>query len=293
MSSSIFSMTGFGRGEASIDNYDLTVEIKTVNNRFKDLRFKMGSIFSAQELQLRKQIDENFSRGSFEVSINYKRSENNQKIFDLDEVKVKSFVDSVSEMLKDKSLGLSANITDFLRPDFYVDESDQKEKELVSLLNKAFSVAVDELKKSRQSEGEKLLVKIKEHRDLYKELYDKVTPLKDQYRSQIEEKLNKKFKEKLSDLQIDDNRYHQEVIYYLERFDIDEEINRIDAHLKKLDEILNAGGEVGRKIDFLLQEFNRETNTIGSKSAHKEISDCVVEMKVQLEKMREQALNLE
>ena len=117
--------------------------------------------------------------------------------------------------------------------------------------------------------------------------------MKDSYQEQIKDKLLKRFETENSNLKIDDSRFHQEVIYYLEKLDIDEEVNRIDIHLNKLDKIFNSTGEVGRQIDFLVQELNRETNTIGSKSASGEISENVIQMKVQLEKIREQALNIE
>jgi uncharacterized protein (TIGR00255 family) len=109
----------------------------------------------------------------------------------------------------------------------------------------------------------------------------------------LREKLTQKFHEKLKDIQVDEGRFLQEIVFYLEKLDVDEEINRAKIHLHKLRATLNSSGEIGRQIDFLLQELGRETNTLGSKSAHPEISSHVVEMKVQLEKIREQALNLE
>ncbi|MFL5784499.1 MAG: endoribonuclease YicC domain-containing protein, partial [Bacteriovoracaceae bacterium] len=121
----------------------------------------------------------------------------------------------------------------------------------------------------------------------------KVEKLKGDYPEIMREKLQQKLKEKLKDVVIDESRFLQEIVYYLEKLEVDEEINRAKIHLQKLRGVLNSSGEIGRQIDFLLQELGRETNTLGSKSAHPEISSHVVEMKVQLEKIREQALNLE
>ena len=157
----------------------------------------------------------------------------------------------------------------------------------------SFEQALQNLKESRAEEGGKLVEKIREHLEEFSVNYKKVMPIRTQFKDQIAEKLNKKLTDKISELSIDDTRFNQEVIYYLEKYDIDEEISRIDVHLQKFIKLLDNGGEVGRKIDFLVQELNRETNTIGSKSSHDQISDCVVEMKVHLEKIREQALNLE
>jgi uncharacterized protein (TIGR00255 family) len=109
----------------------------------------------------------------------------------------------------------------------------------------------------------------------------------------VRERLHQKLGEKMKDFKVDEGRLMQEVVFYLEKLDIDEEVHRAKIHVAKLRELLAAGGELGRQTDFLLQELGRETNTMGSKSAHTEISANVVEMKVQLEKIREQALNLE
>jgi uncharacterized protein (TIGR00255 family) len=120
-----------------------------------------------------------------------------------------------------------------------------------------------------------------------------VEKYKSEYPEMMKDKLTLKLNEKLKDIKIDESRFLQEVVFYLEKLEIDEETNRAWIHVGKLKSVLNSSGEIGRQIDFLLQELGRETNTMGSKSAHPEISSNVVEMKVQLEKIREQALNLE
>jgi uncharacterized protein (TIGR00255 family) len=289
----IYSMTGFGRGEAINDRYTLTVELKTVNNRYKDIRFKMGQVFNSCEMELKKKIESQFNRGSFDVFVNYKRSQTNQRVFDLDDKKIQDYIRMIQKTLSPLGVTPQISACDFLRADFYKEEDEDRNQELIDLLWQAFDVAMRELQTSRLEEGQKLGEVISEYLQQYRELYLKIPPLKDQYRMMVEERLNKKIKERLQDIPFDDNRYHQEIIYYLERYDIDEEIQRIDIHLSKFHEILREGGEAGRKIDFLLQELNRETNTTGSKSAHDSISQCIVDMKVKLEKIREQALNLE
>jgi uncharacterized protein (TIGR00255 family) len=253
----------------------------------------MGQVFNCCEMELKKRIENQFNRGSFDIFVNYKRSQTNQRVFDLDEKKIQDYVKMIQTTLAPMGVTPTIAACDFLRSDFYKEEDEDRNQELIDLLWQAFDQAVKELQKSRLDEGNKLVQVISEYLQQYRELYLKIPPLKDQYRSMVEERLNKKIKERLQDIPFDDNRYHQEIIYYLERYDIDEEIQRIEIHLNKFNEILRDGGEAGRKIDFLLQELNRETNTTGSKSAHDSISQCVVEMKVKLEKIREQALNLE
>ena len=286
---SIQSMTGFGRTEAENDNYSLTVEIKTVNNRYKDFRFKMGSVFNSCEMDLKKQLEAKFSRGSFDIYVNYKKSIKQKDFSDLDENKIKNYIKKIADLSGTTEVKVSP--TEFLRADFFV-EDDNRDEELRELLLNNFSGVIEALEKSRVEEGEKLVEKLKEHRNLYEQNLKEIHTLRNGYQDQVKEKLMKRF-ETMDNIQVDEPRFLQEVIYYLEKLDIDEELNRIEIHLKKLDKLLNSKTEIGRQIDFLIQELNRETNTIGSKSGHQDISQNVVQMKVQLEKIREQALNLQ
>ncbi len=287
----IYSMTGFGRGEEESDKYIVTVEIKSVNHRFKDTRFKMSSLFNSLELDLKKALFNKVKRGSFDIYINFKRAESTSKFDDIDESKVKDFVDKMKSMLSGESLMIKP--TDFLRSEFLLEQDLSKDTELSDMVVKAFDKSLDNLMLSRESEGKKLKEVMSKHKSAYEDYYSKIEKLSVTFQANVEEKLRKRFEEYKSEMQIDQPRFLQEVVFYLEKLDIHEEINRIQAHLEKLDGIIQGGGEVGRQIDFLIQELNRETNTIGSKSSVKEISDCVVQMKVQLEKIREQGLNLE
>lgn len=288
----IQSMTGFGRAETESDNFSLTIEVKSVNHRFKDLRFKMGSVFNSQEMGLKKQIEASFTRGSFDIYINYKRSVKKQTEIDLDETKVKNYIGKIKAIAADSGVALQIQPSEFLKSDFYV-EDENKDAELIEMLSCKFPDALKNLKASREEEGRKLVEKLKEHQAQYTKFYSEVIELRGSYQDKVKERLLKKFESEAGELKIDEPRFLQEVIYYLEKLDIDEEINRISIHLQKLDQILSGKGEIGRQLEFLLQELNRETNTIGSKSGDSQISENIVQMKVQLEKIREQALNLQ
>jgi uncharacterized protein (TIGR00255 family) len=285
-------MTGFGKGESESDSYTLSVELKTVNNRFKDFRFKMGSIFNAQEIVLKKIIEKNFARGSFEIFVNYKKNATKKTEIDLDYNKIENFISAMKKTAEKTGAQISFAPTDFLKNEFYL-EDEAKEDELITLLTKSFDQAISALTLSREEEGQKLIATLKSHADQYTTYFSKVKELRNSYQDKVKEKLVQRFERDANELSVDQPRFMQEVIYYLEKLDIDEEINRIQIHLEKLDKILSSKGEVGRQIDFLIQELNRETNTIGSKSGTSEISENVVQMKVQLEKIREQALNLQ
>lgn len=290
---SVYSMTGFGKGEASGTNYSITTEIKTVNNRFKDFKFRMSSMFNSMELDLRSKLENEFRRGSFDISVSYKRNEKSVTEFQVDPKKVEAYLSLMKPVFDKADVSFHVSPTEFLRSDFYKDEDEQKEQELLPLVLKSFEEAIEQLKVSRSQEGKKLVDKLFEHLAIYESCLGSVEKLKGQYPEMMKDKLTAKLNEKLKDIKIDESRFLQEVVYYLEKLEIDEEINRAKIHLVKLKSVMNSTGEIGRQIDFLLQELGRETNTMGSKSAHPEISSNVVEMKVQLEKIREQALNLE
>ncbi len=289
----IYSMTGFGKGEAAGDNYTITTELKTVNNRFKDYKFRMSSLFNSLELDLRSKLEVEFRRGSFDVAVTYKRTERPLADFQVDPRKVSAYLALLRPVFDQARVSLNPSPTDFLRSEFYKDDEGDRDKELEPLVARSFAAAVQALKTSRAAEGEKLAHKLLEHLAAYEVCLRDIEGQKARYPEIMREKLTVKLNEKLKDLKIDESRFLQEVVYYLEKIEIDEEINRAKIHVEKLRSVLQSTGEVGRQIDFLLQELGRETNTIGSKSAVPEISSQVVEMKVQLEKIREQALNLE
>jgi uncharacterized protein (TIGR00255 family) len=288
----VYSMTGFGKGENQTSKWNVSVEIKSVNNRFRDFRFKMGNSLSSLEFDLRKVLESNFKRGTFDISVSYQKKTEAQGESNLDELKVRAWVEAVKKAV-DNKVELKASPIDFLRADFLKEEESDKVQELSVPLMHSFQQAVDQLKISRANEGKSLVAKLLEHLSEYERLLKRNDELKSLYPEMMKEKLLGKLNEKMQGFQIDQGRLMQEVIFYLEKLEIEEEITRAKIHVDKLREVLVGSGEIGRQIDFLLQELGRETNTMGSKSAHMEISQNVVEMKVQLEKIREQALNLE
>jgi uncharacterized protein (TIGR00255 family) len=289
----IQSMTGFGKGEAVGPNYTIVTEIKTVNNRFKDFKFRMSGIFNSLELELRSRLEHEFRRGSFDISVSYKKNDKTSSDFQVDFAKVEAYLKLMKPVFERAGLPLQASPVEFLRGDFLKEDDGERDQEMNPLVLASMEAAIRELIKSRTQEGKKLAEKLLEHLSVYEACLQRVMALKSEYPEMVREKLQAKLTEKLKDLQVDESRVLQEIVFYLEKLEIDEEINRAKIHLDKLRSVLNSPGEIGRQIDFLLQELGRETNTIGSKSAHQEISSNVVEMKVQLEKIREQALNLE
>ncbi len=287
------SMTGFGQSVAQSENFVVSVEVKSVNNRFKDVRFKMPSTLNSMEIELKKEMNDLFSRGSFDVYVNVKRGENKNRFDDLDEKKVSQFVDKVSALLKPKGVTPTLSMTDLLRAEFMIEQDESNQQELAEMVIKSFKEALGELKKSRLNEGGKLITVLEKHLEQYKNQFKTVEGNAEHFKSNVEEKLKKRVDEYKGLIGIDQGRLLQEVVFYLEKIDIHEEINRIHSHLEKFENLLKSNNEVGRQIDFIVQELGRETNTIGSKSTMKDISEAVVQMKLQLEKIREQGLNIE
>jgi len=289
------SMTGFGRGEAHSDNFRITVEIKSVNNRFRDFRFKMSSLFNPLEMGFKNTIATELKRGSFEVSINYKKTKITEHSFSLDAEKISQFITQIKLLSKSNECDIDFKATDFLRTEFQEEvDSDEMFQEMEPIVNDAFQKAVKSILEVRQLEGEKIKIALLDYVNSYENEFKSVVENKELYRNSIELSLTEKVKQYDQKINVDNQRLLQEVIYYLEKLDINEEIDRINFHLKSLRSLLNSQTiEIGRKIDFFLQELNRETNTIGSKSGSKEISNSVVNMKSFLEKIREQGLNLQ
>ncbi len=286
----IQSMTGFGKAQFQNEDLCLLIEIKSVNNRFLETRFRLPGEFNQLEINLRKKIGIYFKRGSFDVFIQHKylKAKNSDQ---LDKAKIKNLVSQFKEI----SLDFSFSAGDFLKPEFFqFCEVDPKERtKLFSLVEEVFDTGLKNLNESRLSEGLKLLQVINQHLKNFRELFNKIGPFEESYQEYVEAKLKTKFSNYKMELKLDENRFHQEVIFYMERLDIKEEINRISGHICEFERILDSSGEVGRKLDFLIQELSRETNTLGAKSGLKEISEIVLEMKLELEKMREQVANLE
>lgn len=289
----ISSMTGFGKGLITSEQFEVVVEIKSVNHRFKDLRFRMSNLFNSLELDLRKELEKKFKRGSFDISINYRKQSETGLKANLDYKKVNNFLTELKSKITQDNLQVNIHPTDFLRSEFYEDDG-EKQEVLQELCFKAFKEALEKLDDSRKNEGQKLGDVIRAHRQAYSEHFKIIGQLRKDYEKDVKDKLKKRFEEEELSRFIEEPRFVQEVIFYLEKLDVDEELNRIEAHLGKLDDLINnKQKEIGRELDFVLQELNRETNTIGSKSGIDEISQAVIKMKVELEKMREQALNIE
>lgn len=288
----MYSMTGFGSSEGEAQDYKINIEIKSVNNRFRDIRFRMPNFLSFLEISLRKRLETYFKRGSFDVFISLKKQNTEDSLIDF--TKLNSFINSFKENLEE-GFDLTISPSQYLRAEFQQDqEMTLEEKTSLGVeIESVFSQACEKLKNSRKSEGENVKKHLADYVSLFEKEYKEISKESESFRVTLEEKFNESFKKFKEKYELDEGRFNQEVVHYLEKMDIQEEIDRLEVHLDKLKKLFQKETEVGRQIDFLLQEINRETNTIGSKSNSSDISGRVVEMKTYLEKIREQNLNIE
>ena len=293
---SLMSMTGYGQAEQSIENYNLHIEIKSVNHRFRDMRFKMSSLFLSEEMAARKILEKAFSRGSFDIYVNYKKLEDVEKSFEIDEMKALSYINKAKELAEKSDVKIKINAGLFLKNEFILSD-ETKESKLKSIFLDTFSQAIHALEAKRLEEGKDILKNFEDYLSEYAEKLEFIISEKQNFQPHLENKLKKRIQEFQTDYESEtmQSRLHQEIIFYMEKWDVDEEITRIQSHLKAFKELLLKTPEqtAGRKIEFILQELGRETNTIGSKSHSQEVSQNVVDMKVLLEKMREQAANVQ
>ena len=281
----IQSMTGYGEAEEG----GFRVEIRSVNHRFLDIHFKMPKFLSPYEMDLRALIKEEFSRGRLDISINLTEKAD-LKIAINENVarQILTALDNIQQSLLLEEPP-SLNHLFWFRDAVFIQEPELDSEELFN----AFRKAMDKVKEMRISEGRHL---VKDIMELLRSIEQKVEEIESKASDLLNQKYNslkERLQELLKEIEIDHTRLIQEASFLAERADIREEITRLKSHLKQMERILTKGGIIGRKVDFLLQEMFREVNTIGSKSSEYEISNLVVKIKSDIEKIREQVQNIQ
>lgn len=291
----IKSMTGFGRGSVEQDGRSFIVEIKSVNHRYCDLNIKMPKSFLSFEDRIRKTVLEKISRGKVDVFITQNKQEKLGVKAVLDENLADSYVECLKK-IKDKydiKEGLSISLIAKF-PDVIILKQEEEDVESIwKILSNPLKEAINLLVEMREKEGLKLKKDILSKCDYIKHSLDKIEKRSPFVVCEYKEKLNERLKELLQDYQVDENRIAMEVAIFGDKACIDEEIVRLNSHLVQLRETFNLDEPIGRKLDFILQEMNRETNTIGSKANDLEITNSVLNIKNEIEKIREQIQNIE
>ena len=291
----IKSMTGFGRCELSEGERKVTVEIKTVNHRYLDVAMKMPKKLNFFDSAIRTVLKEYLQRGKVDVFVTYEDlSESNVSLVYNQKV-AEQYVEYFRRMEEQFGLENDMKVSVLARcPEVLVMEEQQEdEEEIWLLLEKAVRGACEKVVETRVREGEALkkdlLAKLDEMRKMAAFIEDRSPQIMAEYRQKLEAKVQ----DLLSDAQTDEGRIAMEVTLFAHKICVDEEIVRLRSHVEATKETLEAGGSIGRKLDFIAQEMNREANTTLSKANDLEISNCAIDLKTEIEKVREQIQNIE
>lgn len=286
-----FSMTGFAALEQTLDNATLLLELRAVNSRYLDLHFKLDENLRSLEPPVRELIGAHLSRGKIECKINLIQRVQSNQTMQLDEKLMQQLaaIGAQTQLHFPQSRPLS--VADILRWPGVVLSAALSHDTLMDDVKKLVQQGLQDLNASRAREGEKLKALILDRLGQIELLVAKVKPLLPALSKEYQAKLVNKLQESLKN--IDQERIAQELILFAQRIDVDEELTRLTAHISEVKRILNSDAPAGKRLDFLMQELNREANTLGSKSVSVQTTQVSMELKVLIEQMREQIQNIE
>ena len=291
----MYSMTGYGRGEFKAGGIELTVEIKTVNSRYLDVSIKSPRLFTAYEENIRAAIRGKMTRGHLDVYISLTDKRDREKKVNLDEGMARAYFESAEKINKlFPGLPFDVTVTSVLRyPDVLkTEDKSAADDELISALDSALAFALDNLNKMREAEGKKLEEDMLSRMDTIEQLVGKVEDRAPAVAENYRLKLQAKMKKILEGVDVDEGRLLTEAAVFSDKSNIDEELTRLQSHISQFRAICREK-LVGRKLDFLIQEFNRESNTVCSKSNDIEVTRLGLALKNEIEKVREQVQNVE
>ncbi|HVF28970.1 MAG TPA: YicC/YloC family endoribonuclease [Pyrinomonadaceae bacterium] len=291
------SMTGFGRGSATIEGFNASVDLKTVNNRFLDVHLRASADLSIAEALIRRRISERLSRGRVDAQINIERT--GAVLYELNRPLIYGYITAIREMQKEFSLTGEPDVNVLARlPGAMQTARDSLSDHMLNCVERALAGALDELEEMRRREGAALAAEMRARLDEIERHVPLIEAMAggqvDAYRARLQRRISELLaRDGLEIVELDQGRLAQEVAYLADRSDITEEITRLRSHLMQFRDGVEAEGEIGKRLDFLLQELNREANTILSKSTDTAIKESALAIKAAVEKLREQVQNVE
>ncbi len=288
-------MTGFGRAKKNFDGFDITVEIRSVNHRFFEFSSRLPRAYLFLDDKIKSCVQKRVSRGKIEVSVMLEITDGASVVLDINRDYVNAYICAL------RQIGKEYKIKDDLKLSSLVGNNDilaQKRKEIdEEILTDAVLQTVDDALTAfvdmRAAEGERLRTDVISRTDT---ILDKVSFVEERSPETVHEyrrKIEQRIRELIGDVQIDEQRLLTETAVFADKVAVAEETVRLRSHIKELNNLFEAGGVIGRKLDFIVQEMNREANTIGSKCSDMEITKAVVDIKAEIEKIREQIQNIE
>ena len=290
----IKSMTGYGKSSLSINSREYQAEIKTVNHKYVDTTIRIPRIISYLEDDVRKLITSKLKRGKVDVLITFENFNKDDNEIKINKELAKMYIDSFKDLAQEENLSTNIDVTEITKlPDVVIVKSNIDEEQIKTELLQVVENAINNLIEMRQSEGTRIsddiLDKISQIEEKNEEIFSLSTGLIHEYVVKLEARI----KELLKTEELDKSRLMQEVVIYADKCSVEEEVTRLRSHISQLRELINSEEPTGKKMDFVIQEMNRETNTIGSKANNLEITNRVVDIKTILEDIREQVQNIE
>lgn len=290
------SMTGYGKGTMTGDDFSVSVDLKTVNNRFLDIHLRAGSELAPLEPAIKKRISSRLSRGRVDVTISLERTA--QLAYELNRPLIAGYINALKQLQQDFSIGGELDINLLARiPGALQPARNGIDDRIGAALHVALDQALDELEKMRAQEGEALKQELRDRVQKIEAVVPTIEAaadgLADMYRARLQKRIGELLNRGGQVVEIDPVRLAQEVAYLADRSDVSEEMVRLRSHLSQFQEALDAPGEAGKMLDFLLQELNREANTTLSKSTDLQIKEAGLAIKAEVEKLREQVQNVE
>ena len=287
----IVSMTGFARREANGPFGTLVCELRSVNHRFLECGFRLPDELRAGESELRQIATRELKRGKVDCTLTFRPTQGAEQALDIDPQALNRVLTQLRHMATSLPDRATVNLVDVLRWPGVVREESVAGDELVTAAKALFADAVSELVAARTREGVRLRELIEQRCAILEALVAQVRARLPEVQARVRERLNDRLAELKA--QVDQERLEQELALLLQRLDVDEELDRLTGHVEEIRRVTGAGEPAGRRLDFLMQELNREANTLSSKSQDLETTRAAVEMKVTIEQMREQVQNIE
>ena len=291
----IRSMTGYGKGSLNIEGREYQIEIKSVNHRYLDINIKMPRTLSYLEEIVKKEISEKIKRGKIDVFVTFENNSQEGRNIKINKELAKIYINQLKELAQEENISSNIEVIDIAKfPEILTIKIDEEDEKIKNEIIQATKEATDKIIEMKSIEGQKieqdLSVRIEKIENKIEEISKKSTGLIEEYVV----KLEKRIKEILQTEEIDKTRLAQEVVIYADKCSIEEEITRLRSHIYQFKNLIADNNEtIGKKLDFIIQEMNRETNTIGSKANNLEITNGVIDIKTELEDIREQIQNIE
>lgn len=290
----IKSMTGYGRGNISKNEREYQIEIKSVNHRYLDISVKMPRQLSYLEDAVKKEISSRVKRGKIDVFITFNNNSLEGRTIKINTELAHAYIEELKKLAGKENILSDIQVTEISKyPDVLNIQNEQDDDKIKEEVFEVLNVAIDNFISMRQAEGSKISEDLIKRLDYIQIKVNEISKLSTGLIEEYVVKLEARIKEILKNQEIDKQRLAQEVVIYADKCSVEEEITRLNSHIIQFKNLLNSDEAVGKKLDFIVQEMNRETNTIGSKANNLDITNRVIDLKTQIENIREQIQNIE